>query len=97
MEKEARFHIIAPKHLPSKKGWQRTWEEQLLLAAAGIAVSHTPCLSFLTPWTLSHMSYISPVGLHCACTEVGRGHEEENEGVFHPSSSFNQVTDQAQH
>jgi hypothetical protein len=42
MEKEARFHIIAPKHLPSKKGWQRTWEQQLLLVAIGIAASPPP-------------------------------------------------------
>lgn len=38
MEKEVRFHIIAPKHLPSKKEWQRTWEQTFLLAASGIAV-----------------------------------------------------------
>lgn len=72
MEKEGRFHIIAPKHLPSRRGGKGLGNNSFSGLLQGLLLDHAPCLPFLDPCKHSHMSCLSPVGLHSAHTEEGR-------------------------
>lgn len=96
MEKEARFHIIAPYTCPQRRGGRGLGDSSFSWLPQGLLSDHVSCLPSLNPGSpppthLKHLLW----GSLCAHRSGQGTHKEGNEDRFYSSHTCTPVSYQA--